>query len=251
MFPFLHLGGLKLPTYGLLLCVAILVGVRLSVARAEKHDLPPNFVYATASVAILVALLGARLTDWLVHPGPISLGGVGSGAGTFLGGFLLAVCATGIAARRAKISFWRLTDSFAPGLALGVAIVRIGCFAAGCDYGKPTEFAWGVVFTSPVAAQITGVPLGVRLHPSQLYESALGLLIFGALLALERKPQPPGFLILAFVSFYAAGRFFLEFLRGDMDRGLWGPLSTSQWLSLLTLVVFLGLYLHPMRQRAV
>src|SRR5436309_10571959 len=137
MFPFLVVGRLQLPIYGLLLCTAILIGVRVSVARAERHGLPQTAVYTVASLAVLVALLGAKLTDWLIHPGngPARLV---SGGGTFLGGFLLAFIATVIYTLAAKISLWRLADSFAPSLALGVSIVRLGCLGASCDYGKPT-----------------------------------------------------------------------------------------------------------------
>ena len=130
-----------------------------------------------------------------------------------------------------------------------MAIARIGCFAASCDYGEATDLPWTVVFTRPDAARLTGVPLGVRLHPSQLYESALGAVLFGSLLMLERKPRREGGLIFAFAGLYSAGRFFLEFLRGDANRGFWGPFSTSQWLSLLVLLVFTALYLPPDRAK--
>jgi len=137
MFPFIELGPLRLPSYGLLLCVAILVGVQMAVARAEKHRLPPSFVYSTAALAVLVALLGSKITDWLIHRGEFPLGKIVSSGGTFLGGFLLASAATVIAARRARVPVWPLADSFAPSLALGVAVVRVGCLAASCDYGRP------------------------------------------------------------------------------------------------------------------
>lgn len=247
MFPFLAIGRLQLPIYGLLLCTAILFGVRVSVARAERHGLPRNTVYTIASLAVLVALLGAKLTDWLIHPGnePARLV---AGGGIFLGGFLLAFIAAVIYTQLAKISLSRLADSFAPSLALGVSIVRLGCLGASCDYGKPTALPWAVVFRNPAAAQLSGVPLGVPLHPAQVYESALGLLILGVLVLLERKPREPGLMILVFVSLYSAGRFLLEFLRGDADRGFWGPFSTSQWLALLTLLIFC-MFLYPTTQQ--
>jgi len=75
----------------------------------------------------------------------------------------------------------------------------------------------------------------------------LGLLILGLLLLAERKSRPPGFLFLVFALAYSLGRFLLEFLRGDMGRGFWGPFSTSQWLALATLVVFLFFYSRASR----
>ena len=162
---------------------------------------------------------------------------------------MLAVVACYFAAYRVKIPLLRLGDACAPSLALGVAIVRIGCFGASCDYGKATDLPWAVVFTRPDSARLTGVPLGIPLHPSQLYESALGVVLFGSLWMLERKPRQPGRLIYAFAALYSAGRFLLEFLRGDINRGFWGPFSTSQWLSLLVLLVFAVFYLHAIPER--
>jgi phosphatidylglycerol---prolipoprotein diacylglyceryl transferase len=209
-----------------------------------------EFAYAYLSLTVVVALLGAKLTDWIIARGALSLNTLAFGGGTFLGGFLLAALACYFAAHRAKMPLLRSGDACAPSLALGVAIVRIGCFAASCDYGKATDLPWAVVFTRPDAARLTGVPLGVPLHPSQLYESALGVVLFGSLLMLERKPRRQGCLIFAFAALYSVGRFFLEFLRGDINRGFWGPFSTSQWLSLLVLFVFGAFYLRPIGERS-
>ncbi len=245
MHPFLDLGLFRLPTYGLLLCVAILLGVSMAVKRLQKLGIDREFAYAYLSLTVLLALFGAKLTDWIITRGALSLNTLASGGGTFLGGFLFAALACYFAAYRAKIPLLVLGDVCAPSLALGVAIVRIGCFAGSCDYGKATGLPWAVVFTRPDAARLTGVPLGVPLHPSQLYESALGVVLFGSLLMLERKPWRPGCMIFAFAGLYSVGRFLLEFLRGDINRGFWGPFSTSQWLSLLVLLVFGALYLRP------
>ena len=249
VYPFIDLGLFRLPTYGLLLCVAILLGVPLAVKRTRDLRIDREFAYAYLSLTVVVALLGAKLTDSIVAPRALSLNTLAFGGGTFLGGFLVAALACYFAAYYVKIPLQRLGDACAPSLALGVAIVRIGCFGAGCDYGKPTDLLWGVVFTRPDAVGLTGVPLGVSLHPSQLYESALGVVLFGSLLMLERRPRRPGTLIYAFASLYSVGRFLLEFLRGDIDRGFWGPFSTSQWLSLLALLVFAAFYLHAIRER--
>jgi len=247
--PFVDLGLFRLPTYGLLLCVAILLGVPMAVRRIQEVGIDREFAYAYLSMTVMVALLGAKLTDWIIARGALCLNTLASGGGTFLGGFLFAALACYFAAHRAKIPLLRLGDACAPSLALGVAIVRIGCFAASCDYGKATDLPWAVVFRRAEAARLTGVPLGVPLHPSQLYESALGVVLFGSLLMLEGKPRRQGCLIFAFAGLYSVGRFLLEFLRGDINRGFWGPLSTSQWLSLLVLLVFGAFYLRPIGGR--
>ena len=248
MFPFIDLGLFRLPTYGLLVCVAVLLGVPMAVKRTQDLGIDREFAYAYLSLTVVVALLGAKLTDWILARGALSLNTLAFGGGTFLGGFLLAVLAWYFAAYWVKIPLLRLGDACAPSLALGVAIVRIRCFGASCDYGKPTDLPWAVVFTRPDGVRLTGVPLGVPLHPSQLYESALGVVLFGFLLMLERRPRRPGTSIYAFAGLYSVGRFLLEFLRGDIDRGFWGPFSASQWLSLLVLLFLAGFYLHAVRE---
>ena len=251
MLPFIELGPLKLPTYGLMLCIALLAGIQLAVSRAPRHNLPPQFVYTSATVAALVAVLGGKLTNILLLGASLEFNALATNAGTFLGGFLMALAAVAFMAHRARLPVLRVADCFAPSVALGVALVRVGCFGAGCDYGKPTTLPWGVVFTNPFAADFTGVPLGVRLHPSQLYESALGLLALVVLLWLARRPRPEGFLILVFAVIYSAGRFVLEFWRGDTVRGFFGPFSTSQWLSLVTIAVFWGMWQWTRRSNKV
>jgi phosphatidylglycerol:prolipoprotein diacylglycerol transferase len=170
--------------------------------------------------------------------------------GVFYGGFLAALIFVIWYVRVQKLSFWKLTDVLAPGVALGQSVGRLGCFSAGCDYGKATTAPWGVVFSSTFAHEVTGVPLGVRLHPAQLYESLATLAIFGVLLWWFPKKKRDGDVSLAYVGLYAGARFFLEFLRGDEDRGFvfHHLLSTSQFIALLAVagiaVVFIWRLAH-------
>src|SRR5208337_786370 len=193
---------------------------------------------------ILVALVGAKvlliLADWSYYranPGEIfSLSTLMAG-GVFYGGFLATLFFTIWYVRVNKISFGKLTDVIAPALALGHSVGRLGCFSAGCDHGKPTTAPWGVVFTSTFAHEVAGVPLGVRMHPTQLYESITTFVIFGLLLWWFPRKKRDGDVFLGYVGLYAVGRFFLEFLRGDEDRGFVFNhlLSTSQFIALLAL----------------
>jgi phosphatidylglycerol---prolipoprotein diacylglyceryl transferase len=247
MMPLIHLGPFWLPAYGLMMSIAVLAGVKLAVYRAGKHGLDPQFVYYAGSLAALTALVMARLLHVAIDPVAYwrSLGPLVTEAGTFLFGFLCALCLICFIAVRRGVSLWALADCFAPSLALGVCLARIGCFLSGCNYGKPTGLPWGVAFTNPLAAQLAGTPLGIRLHPTQLYESLLGLSTFFVLIYLSRRERRPGALILTFVSFYTVGRFFIEYFRGDLDRLFWGPFSTSQWLSVALLVLVFLLYRLP------
>ncbi len=246
MFPFIHIGPLTLPTYGILLATSLLVGIQWGVARAPKLGLPAPFIYSTGALCSLVAVLGTKVTDWIIRGGNVSFEAMITAGGTFLGGFLLAIITAAVASHRAGLSMWRVGDCAAPSFSLGVILVRIGCFGASCDYGKPTDLPWGVVFTNAQASLYSGIPLGVRLHPSQLYESALGVLILITVLTMESRwftdrfawARRSGVLILTFGTMYSTGRFILEYWRGDLDRGFYGPFSTSQWLSIITVALF-------------
>ena len=120
-------------------------------------------------------------------------------------------------------------------------IGRIGCFMAGCCYGKLTDSLLGVVFTNPVCQ---AEPLNTLLHPTQLYEASFIFLILIGLLILKRNRQFEGQLFLIYLMAYAAGRGFLEIYRGDLSRGfvIEDYLSISQLISILLIGVALYFY---------
>jgi phosphatidylglycerol:prolipoprotein diacylglycerol transferase len=125
-------------------------------------------------------------------------------------------------------------DAFSPGLALGHAIGRLGCFAAGCCYGKETHHWWGVTFHNPLAHSITGTPLGVALEPTQLFESAVQFANFVFLMWLLKHRKFDGQVFGAFLFIYGIARFFIEFLRGDPDRGFLfnGAVTVTQLIAI-------------------
>jgi len=128
---------------------------------------------------------------------------------------------------------WTTCDVFAPGIALGHVVGRFGCFFAGCCYGKPTTKPWGITFTNTFAHDNVGTPLGMPLHPTQLYEAGAELLILAVLLYSERKGRPfAGRTFWLYMLLYAISRFIIEFFRGD-ERGTVFMFSTSQFISLL------------------
>ena len=264
MHPILiSIGSFHLPTYGALLVLAILAGIFTAIRLGRRVGLDSGLVLDFCTWVMMVALVGAKvlmvLTEWSYYrdnPGEIfSLSTLMAG-GVFYGGFLAALFFTLWYVRVQKLSFWKVADVLAPAVALGQSIGRLGCFSAGCDYGKPTQVRWGVVFTSAFAHDVSGVPLGVRLHPTQLYESFATFLIFGILLWQFPRRRREGGVFLIYVGLYALARFFLEYLRGDADRGFvfHHLLSTSQFIALLVLagVATLGIWrrAHPSRGAA-
>ena len=241
-----------LHTFGPLLAAAYLAAFWWLTRRGRQEGLDADALASLGIWAIVGAVIGAKvllvvrtLPEYAAPSEVLSLSLVTS-AGDFYGGFLGALTATAIYFRRhPRLPFWRSADLAGPAIALGQAIGRIGCFMAGDDYGSPTHVAWSVTFTDEDAARIGGAPLGVPLHPVQLYESAVCLLLFALLVRLSRSKRFEGEVILAYTFLYAIARFILEFYRGDGDRGFvfGGALSTSQFIAAILGPLAIGLWL--------
>jgi phosphatidylglycerol:prolipoprotein diacylglycerol transferase len=138
----------------------------------------------------------------------------------------------------------------APGIALGHVVGRLGCLMAGCCYGRPTDVSWAITFTDPLAATNVGTPLGIPLHPTQLYDAGAELIILGLLLFTERKGRPfAGRTFWTYLLLYGVSRFIIEFYRGDANRGtVLAGLSTSQFVSLLLVPASLLMLAYLRRQ---
>src|SRR5258706_3580790 len=259
--PFPAYGSITVYTYGLLLAAAYLVGLKLAMVRAEKRGLDAAKVLDLGIYVIIAALVGAKLllliTDFQTFKNdPHELLTLARSGGVFYGGLILAVIVALWYIRRAGLPLWTTCDVFAPGIALGHVIGRFGCLFAGCCYGKPTTLPWGITFTDPFAAANVGTPLGVPLHPTQIYEAGAELLILGILLWTERKGRPfAGRTFWLYMLLYAISRFIIEFYRGD-ERGTVGMFSTSQFISILlaplaiVMLVYLSRAFTPEPKRA-
>ena len=240
MYPELFkLGPLTIYSYGVLLAASYLLGLRLAMSRARKWGLDANRVLDLGIYIIIAALVGAKLLLLFVDydqfsTSPADLLSLARSGGVFYGGLILAVVVAFWYIAKHNMPFWTTCDVFAPGIALGHVTGRLGCFAAGCCYGKATTVPWAVVFTDPAAAANVGTPLGIPLHPTQLYEAGAELLILGVLLAAERRGRGfPGRTFWAYMFLYAVSRFIIEFYRGDPRGSVFGVLSTSQFISVV------------------
>ena len=239
MYPRLfELGPVTVYTYGVLLAAAYLFGLKLAMVRARARGLDSTRVLDLGIYIIISALIGAKLlllvTDFQTfRHDPRELLTLARSGGVFYGGLILAVVVALWYIRRVGLPLWTTCDVFAPGIALGHVIGRFGCFFAGCCYGKPTTRPWGITFRDPFAAANVGTPLGIPLHPTQLYEAGAELLILIVLLTTERRGRPfPGRTFWLYMLLYSISRFIIEFFRGD-ERGAVGVLSTSQFISVL------------------
>jgi phosphatidylglycerol:prolipoprotein diacylglycerol transferase len=243
MHPILfEIGGFSVYTYGVLLAAAYLLGLQFALMRARKRGLDANRVMDLGIWVIVAALVGAKalllIVDFDVYwnrPGEL-LTLLRSG-GVFYGGLIAAVGVALWYLRRHRMPMWTVTDLFAPGIALGHVIGRMGCLFAGCCFGRRTDVPWAIVFRHPAAAENVGTPLNTPLHPTQLYEAGAELLILAFLLLFERRGRAfPGRTFWSYMLLYGVSRFAIEFYRGD-SRGMIGMLSTSQFVSLVIVPV--------------
>ena len=245
MHPILFtLGPVTLYTYGVMLVVAFLTSTWLAVRAARR--LPPQLIAVTpeqlvdfACLVLLGGIVGGRLLyvilSWeFFRRAPQEIPAIWHGGLVWYGGFLGGVFAGWLYIRSKRLVFLRVLDQFIPFLALGHALGRLGCFLNGCCYGKPTDAWCGVTF----------VGQSERVLPTQLFEAAGLVLLFGLL---RRLQQPrylgrPGWLFGLYLGSYAVLRFFVEFLRGDQPiwwRGLTLPqlMSLVMWLAGCALLV--------------
>lgn len=251
MFPkIFSIGDFFLPSYGVLVTIGFLLGIWITGKLAKQRGLDPQLVTDLGIYVALAGLGGAKLMMilyelpyYLKHPAEIfSLATLQAG-GVFYGGLIAALLVAIWYVRSRKLQFLPVADCFAPGIALGHAIGRLGCFAAGCCWGLACERPWAVTFSDPEAHRLVGVPLHQALHPTQLYEAIGEFLIFAFLYRLASKQPPTGRLIGLYLILYPAVRFGVEFLRAHDQANPFGwVLSTAQWTALVLLVVGVHTY---------
>ena len=226
MFPkLLSYGSFNLPTYGILVALGFVAGLVVAVRLAQQAGLEKEKVFNLGIYLALGGMIGAKAflifqerDYYWQSPGQIfSIATLQSG-GIFHGGLLVALAVALWYTRRLRLPFLKTADAFAPGIALGHSIGRLGCFSAGCCWGKPTDLPWGVTFTNPYSNETVGVPLGISLHPTQLYESAAELAIFVFLYSWYRKKQFDGQIFGWYLLLYPAARFLIEFLREHSEE---------------------------------
>ncbi|HKW97840.1 MAG TPA: prolipoprotein diacylglyceryl transferase [Bryobacteraceae bacterium] len=241
MFPeVFRIGGFFLPTYGLLVATAFLVALWIAGRLGARAGLDKESVLNLGIYCALAGIVGAKALMILLDPSIrdnwreiFSLATL-QAAGIFYGGFAVALATAFIYMWRKGLPALKTADAFAPGLALGHSIGRLGCFSAGCCWGVPTHLPWAVTFTNPRANELVGVPLGSPLHPTQLYESLGELIIFAVLYLRFFRPHRDGSIVSLYLVLYGMLRFLVEFVRfhDPQSNPLTGPFSTEQWLSL-------------------
>ncbi len=218
MYPILlDLGVWQLRSYGLFVALAVVVGVWWSAREAERRGFARRLVYDAAWAIALAGFAGARLWYVLVsEPGtylahPWEIVAIWHG-GLSMHGALIAGAVVGAWwIHRQGLPFWRFGDAVAPGLILGQSVGQIACLLNGDTYGTPSDLPWAIVFTHPQAM----APLGVPLHPLQVYELLAYSLVFLVVHRVARSAARDGAVLLTYAALYGAVRFAMEFFRGD------------------------------------
>ena len=262
MYPELfRIGTFPITTYGIFLAVGMLLALFVAARLGARDGLPRERIYDLGLWTLVGGLVGSKILMILVEPDVqiFTLDFLRSG-GVFYGGLIGGFLAVVILVQFHKLPFWKVADAFAPGVALGQAFGRQGCFSAGCCWGKSTTLPWGVHF-SELGHEYTGVPIygpdgsALHLHPTQLYESFIMFAVFGLLFYLHRKKKFDGQILFAYGIIYSIVRFSIEFIRDDPRGDLFGftsatGLSTSQGVSLIVAVasvIFMILRLRRVR----
>jgi phosphatidylglycerol:prolipoprotein diacylglycerol transferase len=236
------IGKLTIFSYGFFVALAFFTAITYlsnQIKKSKEKILSQDELCFLFIYIIISGIIGARLLFVFLNPQDFALDfmlvfKLWRGGLTYYGGFIATAIFMLTYAIIKKISILKLGDFFTPALALGHAIGRIGCFFAGCCYGKETNVAWSVVFRDKSSLAV----LGARLHPTQLYEAFGNFLIFFILYFYSKKEYEKGFLISFYFISYAVLKFVVEFFRGDPDRGgQYFGLSVSQVLSLTLFII--------------
>src|SRR5580700_6349278 len=230
----ISIGSFFIPTYGTLVAIGFLAALWVVTRLAKRAQLPSERVTNLAIYCALAGLAGAKLfmilfdfKSYWNDPGSLFSLSTLQAAGVYQGGFLVALATALLYIRRQNLPAFETCDVFAPGVALGQAIGRMGCFAAGCCWGTECTRPWAITFQNVEAHELTNVPLGIPLHPAQLYEVFADALNFAILYWMVRRPHRPGAIIAWYLILYSSARFVIEFYRYH-EQGLHSGLSLTQ-----------------------
>jgi len=247
------IGSLTLHAHGLFMALGFTVAILTTAWIAKTEGTTSHTVLGSALVMGLGAIIGSRILYVILSPAyfryhPFEILKVWEGGLVFVGGMVFGAACLAWYTRLKGLSFLSTADLWVPAVALGEGIGRIGCLAAGCCYGKITGLPWGIVFSNPRSL----APLHVPLHPTQLYASLSGFLIFGILLFLHARKKFTGQLLLWYLILHSTSTLLVEKFRGDYRWLIPGTEMTfTQLISLLILIgsAILLLFIKPSDQQ--
>jgi len=238
-------GSVEIRWYGIMVALAVLTIILWMIRQHRKGaDLTPDSMLNTALVAIPSGIIISRLIHvvdkwgyYIQNPGQI----IGASGLTIYGAVLGATLGLWITSKFSNFKFGYFADLMAPSIILAQAVGRVGCTLNGCCYGLPTSLPWGVIYTHPNSF----APIGVAIHPTQIYEIIYNLIVFGVLLKLRGRFKPDGSLFLIYLVFYSIWRFSISFLREESPF-LFG-LPQAQVISIIVLIIVVPILAYRTR----
>ncbi|MBR4435837.1 MAG: prolipoprotein diacylglyceryl transferase [Clostridia bacterium] len=241
MHPFIHIFGLNIPSYGLMMSLAFITAILISYFRVKKAGLDQDTFLNLAIISLVAGLISAYLLYiFVTYPIKEIFKSITSGSFyvfkngglVFYGGVIGGVLAALLYIHIKKQRFLDYAAVIVPTIPLAHAFGRIGCFLAGCCYGKVCETPISVFYKNPIG----GAPIGVPVFPIQLIEAACNIVVFVILMVYVGKKLKKGSVIFLYMILYGIERFILEYFRFDEIRGIFLGLSTSQWISIFMVV---------------
>jgi phosphatidylglycerol:prolipoprotein diacylglycerol transferase len=242
-------GSFAIHSYGVMMALAFLAGLWTATRRARREKISGESVADVTLWLMVGAILGARIvyvtTYWKQEfaDQPFSeVFMIQHGGLVYYGGLIGATVAGMIFIRWKKLPLWTMADIFAPSIALGSVLGRIGCLLNGCCYGRACDLPWAITFTNPQANQYSGTPLGVRLHPTEIYDALLNLILYFFLAWLFRHKRFVGQVFATYLILYAVFRSIAEYFRGDYPSDhLHAGLTSAQLVSVPIFIAGLAL----------
>lgn len=235
------IGPFTVHGYGLMIGIGFVLAVLIGGYRTKKLGLSEDDFTNIAICLLIFGWSGGKLLFIIVNiraflESPLSQ--LGSSGFVVYGGIITGILSIFIYCKIKKLSFLTYMDMMAPAVAINQGLGRVGCFMAGCCYGRPTDSPFGVIFPDGCLA-----PAGVRLIPTQLISAGFDILLAVFLIFMTRRVKYRGMISGLYLVLYGVGRFIIEIFRDDIDRGMVGSLSTSQFISIF-MVIFAAGYLY-------
>jgi len=237
MYPvLLSIGPLTIHTYGFCIAIGFLVALSYVSKTAKRKNINSEIIVDLCFYALVCGMIGGRILyvilEWEHFDNNwFEIFRIWNGGLVFYGGFIAALLFAWQYMRIKQMPMLKTLDILAPAMALAHGFGRIGCFFAGCCYGRMCDLPWAVTFTHP----LTLARPNVSLHPTQLYSSVMNFIIFGLLVWLSAKKPKAGIISVAYLCLYGCGRFIVECYRGD-DRGAF-------WFDILSPAQGIGLFM--------
>jgi phosphatidylglycerol---prolipoprotein diacylglyceryl transferase len=245
----LKLGPLAIHSYGIMVALAFLAGYWTAALRARRENISSDAIINVVTWLMVGSIIGARIvyvtTYWheeFADQPSTEIFAIWHGGLVYYGGLIGGLIAGTLCVWWKKMPLWKTADVLAPSIALGSFFGRAGCLLNGCCYGRPTDLPWAIKFTNPLAHDLSNTPLNVSLHPTQIYDGLLNLVLYAFLAWLFRHKKFDGEIIATYLICYAITRSIVEHFRGDYSNLHYHlGLTPAQWISVPIFITGLAL----------